>query len=101
MPDTLLITCKTHTRPLIPGTRGETGPTILTCPDAGCPTEIVVTQLRGSGMPASPLTSLEQQGAAHHELARSYESAGFSRSEAMQVVLAVIHAVIMKGSGSE
>ena len=49
---------------------------------------------------ADPMTLIEQGAAAHHELVLSYEAAGFSRSEAMQIVCTVITALLMKGSGS-
>jgi hypothetical protein len=47
----------------------------------------------------SPLTYLEQGAAQRHELVRAHEAVGFSRSEAMQVMIAVITATIMKDRG--
>jgi hypothetical protein len=51
--------------------------------------------------PSSPLTILEQNAAMEHELVVSRERAGFSRSEAMQILCTALTAVIMKGSGSD
>jgi hypothetical protein len=50
-------------------------------------------------MPASPFaTPLAQSAAAHHELMMTYVQAGFTRAEALQILLTVI-AVSLRGDG--
>ena len=97
MADSMMITCPAHSCPLIPS---FLVPGDLACPEQDCGTVIHITIPDDAGFPPSPLTSLEQGAAAHHELVLSYEAAGFSRSEAMQIVCTVITALLMKGSGS-
>lgn len=76
------------------------GPGALRCPVQDC--EFGFGGLpEGAAFPLSPMTSLEQGAAAQHEFVRSREAAGFSRSEAMQLLCCVVSATIMKGSGSE
>jgi len=50
-------------------------------------------------MPPSPLSVLDQGAACQHESVLSWQAAGFSRSEAMQLLCCIIQAGIMKGSG--
>lgn len=95
MPDSLALTCPEHEAVLIPSPV-QAG--MLMCPDAAC---VVVVRLElPGGSPLSPLTYLEQGAAERHELVRVHEGAGFSRTEAMQVLCVTITASIMKGSGS-
>jgi hypothetical protein len=94
--ESLLLTCQAHGQPLIPGI---SPPGVLTCPEAGCRTAVTIAPLGPPGMPSAPLTPLAAQAAAHHELVLGHEAAGFSRTEAMQVLCAVIQAAIMRGSG--
>ena len=75
----MLITCPALTScPLIPSVPGSRRPG--TCPEQDCGTVIHITIPDDAGFPPSPLTSLEQGAAAHHELVLSYEAAGFPRS---------------------
>jgi hypothetical protein len=92
VPDSLALTCPQHEAVLIPSPV-QAG--MLMCPDATCTT---VVCLSGTA-PSSPLTYLEQGAAERHELVRAHEMAGFSRSEAMQVLCTTISASIMKDSG--
>ena len=92
MPDSLALTCPEHEAALIPST---VQPGMLMCPDATCST---VVCLSGTA-PASPLTYLEQGAAQRHEIVRAHEAAGFSRSEAVQILCTTITATIMMGSG--
>ena len=94
MPDLPAIVCPDHGVPLlsVPDEQGT-----LRCPRPGCFFAF------GTGKDqmlaqSSPLTYLEQGAAQRHELVRSHEAAGFSRSEAMQVLCTVIAASIMKGA---
>jgi hypothetical protein len=41
-------------------------------------------------MPPSPMTALAQGAAAQHELFQAYVTAGFSRPEAMQIMLLIM-----------
>jgi hypothetical protein len=66
----------------------------LICPEGDCGTAIHITAPE-----ADVLTYLEQGAAQRHELVRAHEAVGFSRSEAMQVMIAVITATIMKDRG--
>ena len=43
---------------------------------------------------------LEQSAVQQHEFVCSREAAGFSRTEAMQLLCCIVQATIMKGSGS-
>jgi len=92
--DMLQITCPEHETTLVPS---HIHPGMLMCPDASCATVICI--LPPEGTPSDPLTYLEQGAAQRHELVRAHEAVGFSRSEAMQVMLTVVTATIMKGSG--
>jgi hypothetical protein len=94
VPDRLTITCPAHNAPLTPLPGGD--PAALYCPQIGCMTCIRVS----SGEPWSPVSPLEQNAVMQHELVLSRQSAGFTRAEAMQILCAVIHASIIRGSGS-
>jgi hypothetical protein len=94
--DSLMLTCPDHHNVLLPDP-GD--PARLFCPDAACDTSVRVAVPEGAAFPFSPMTSLEQGAAAHHELVRTYESAGFTRTEAMQILCTTITATIMKDRG--
>jgi hypothetical protein len=50
-------------------------------------------------MPASPFaTPLAQSAAAHHELMMTYVQAGFTRAEALQILLMVVSVGLQKGN---
>jgi hypothetical protein len=95
MPESLMFTCPEHGHALLPL---PADPHLLRCPEDGC--EMSFRLGAADGFPLSPLSLLEQGAAQHHELVLAHEGAGFSRSEAMQVLCTVISAGIMKGSGS-
>lgn len=95
MGDSLMISCPRHCAPLL-ADHEDLGR--LFCPMGDCGTEVRVAAT--DGLPLSPLTQFEQGAAQHHELVLAHEGAGFSRSEAMQVLCTIISAGIMKGSGS-
>lgn len=95
MADSLMMTCPQHGTVLIPS---HTQPGILMCSDPVCPVVVSIAVPPAAGMPLSPLTQLEQGAAAHNELVCSYEHAGFTRTEAMQILCCVITAAFMKGS---
>lgn len=96
MADSLLIMCPGHGCPLMPD---HDDPGRLRCPEGACVNEVRIGA--ADGFPFSPLTSLEQGAATHHELVLSYERTGFSRSESMQILCTIITAHIMKDRGSE
>ena len=81
--------CTDHKLPWSVATEGEHAGRV-TCP-AGC--EMTAP------MPPSPLSVLDQGAACQHESVLSWQAAGFSRSEAMQLLCCIIQASIMKGSG--
>jgi hypothetical protein len=49
-------------------------------------------------MPQEPMTALGASAAAHHELVMTYVAAGFSRQEAMQVLLLLISVGIQRNN---
>jgi hypothetical protein len=77
--------CPAHHLPFAPS-----GPGLVAC-GAGCVMPLP--------FPASPLTSLGQGATGHNELVLTYQAAGFSRVEAIQILCCVIQAGIMRGSG--
>jgi hypothetical protein len=81
--------CRDHGLPWTVATDGEHAGRV-TCP-AGC--EMTAP------LPPSPVGPISQGAAMNHELVLTYQAAGFSRTEAMQVLLCIIQAGIMKGSG--
>ena len=89
-----MLTCPEHGTLLVPD---ATDGTRLVCPDGDC-----FHEFRFAGGPAfpSPLTPLGEGAAAHHELVLTYQAAGFTRTEAMQVLCCVISASMMKDKGS-
>ena len=96
MPDSLVIMCPEHRCPLVPS---PADPVMLFCPqDDDCDTSVRLSV--PDGFPSSPLTPLGEGAAAHHELVLTYQAAGFSRTEAMQVLCCVISASMMKDKGS-
>ena len=95
MPDSLLLSCPGHSVAL---SADILDPGRLYCPADGCGNEVRIGA--GDGFPFSPMTSLEQGAAQRHELVRVHEAAGFSRTEAMQVMLCITTALIMKDPGS-
>jgi hypothetical protein len=84
------ICCPEHGDPLVPS-----GPGSLRCPADGCEFGFGFGTL---GIP--PLTPLAEGAAGHHELVLTYQAAGFSRTEAMQVLCCIISASFMKDKGS-
>ncbi len=92
----MMITCPAHSCPLIPS---FLVPGDLACPEQDCGTVIHIT-IPDSLFPADPMTLMEQGAAAQHEFVRSREMAGFSRSEAMQILVAITQANIMKDNGN-
>jgi len=94
MPESIAITCPQHGAVLIPS---PLNPGMLECPDAQCATAV---SLLAPGAMSPPLTYLEQGAAERHELVASHEAAGFSRSEAMQILCCVVYASIMKDKGN-
>lgn len=97
MGDSLMITCPEHGTALIPSGPAD-DPGALACPDATCATAVRIAI--PDGTPFSPLTMLEQSAVQQHEFVCSREAAGFSRTEAMQLLCCIVQATIMKGSGS-
>jgi hypothetical protein len=102
MPDLPAIVCVEHAQPLVPD-----GPGRLRCPEPGCAFGFITSKDQAfaplpaqPAMPPSPIGPLGQTAVDHNELVGLYQAAGFSRSEAMQVLCCVITAGIMKGSGS-
>jgi len=91
MPDTSPLRCPAHQAGLVPS---AAQPGVLMCPDSRC------NFVFGSALVSSPLTPLGEGAAGHHELVLTYEAAGFSRTEAMQILCCVISASIMKDKGS-
>ena len=89
----MALTCAAHEAVLIPSPVQQG---MLMCPDATCATVVCLS----GGPPASPLTYLEQGAAERHELVCAHERAGFSRTEAMQVLCTTITASIMKDRGN-
>jgi hypothetical protein len=97
MPDRLVITCPEHGCPLVPSLAD---PVMLYCPqDAACDTSVRIFASDAPLFPSSPMTELEQGGAQQHEFVLSRVAAGFSRTEAMQILCCIVSAGIMKGSG--
>jgi hypothetical protein len=92
VPESMALTCPQHDAVLIPSPV-QAG--MLMCPDATCATVVCLS----AGGPPSPMTFLEQGAAERHELVCAHERAGFSRSEAMQVLCTTITASIMKDRG--
>ena len=96
MPDSIVITCPEHGCPLLPSVADLV---MLYCPqDPGCDTSVRISA--PDGPMSSPLTYLEQGAAERHELVTSHEAAGFSGSEAMQILCCVVYASIMKDKGN-
>ena len=95
MPDSLVIMCPEHGTLLVPDAADGTR---LACPDSDCFHEFRFAS--GPALPSSPLTPLGEGAAAHHELVLTYTAAGFTRTEAMQVLCCVISASMMKDKGS-
>lgn len=96
MAEAFAITCPQHACVLVPD---PLDPVRLCCPDAGCDNEVRITVPDAGLFLSSPLTMLEQGAAQHHELVLAHVAAGFSRTEAMQILCCIISASIMKGSG--
>lgn len=48
-------------------------------------------------MPPYQVTPLAQGAAAHHEFMMTYVQAGFTRAEAMEILLEIIRAGVLKG----
>jgi hypothetical protein len=48
----------------------------------------------GAGEPADPMTSLAEGAIQCHELFSAYVSAGFTRPEALQIVIGIVAAYI-------
>lgn len=97
MPETMLLTCQHHIRPLTPSAAGGA---LLTCPEPGCAVAVRIMAAAGPVMPVSPLTPLAQTAAAHNEFVTTYVASGFSRAEAMQLLTGVLQAAVMKGAGN-
>jgi hypothetical protein len=93
VPDSLMLTCPLHERPLVP----SPVPGGLVCPETGCLTAVRIGV--PGGLFSSPLTPLGEGAAGHHELVCTYQAAGFTRTEAMQVLCCLISASIMKDKG--
>jgi hypothetical protein len=94
------ITCPEHNLSLVPGDPGR-----LRCPEDGCFFGYIADRdlafaPSAQRFPSSPLTPLGEGAAAHHELVLTYQAAGFTRTEAMQVLLCVITASMMKDKGN-
>lgn len=95
MSEAMVITCPAHNQPLVPD-HDDIG--ALSCPEGDC--ELVVRIAVPDGMFSSPLTPFGQTAAGHHELVTTYQQAGFSRSEGMQVLCCIITAGVMKDRGN-
>lgn len=52
-------------------------------------------------MPESPLTQLAGAAVQQHELFMSWVNAGFTRAEAMQLLLAAFTTMILRGQGDQ
>ena len=97
MPDSITITCPQHGCVLSADTAD---PGRLFCPEGACGSEVRIRIPDGPLFPVSPLTPLGEGAAGHHELVLTYQAAGFSRTEAMQILCCVISAGIMKDRGN-
>lgn len=52
-------------------------------------------------MPPSPMTALAEAAAQQHELYLAYIAAGFTASQAMQIICAMVAAVVTQQAGQQ